>query len=198
MPFQSRFGSFKEEKNFWSFLKVKPKIYQFSYKSSFIFELKFTFCLRASETCQCKCESREWAFTQLRIFLKFQRDTWVVFIFISSNVPHLPIDPWNKNSIFHCCLWSLFYPCTASIIKRSILWFIRLMRENVLELFDQSFYQMYRNKYLLKLSFAIIYDLRFLDQIQISKAEKWARLHFLRIQDTRFSIKEIVDLSDSN
>ena len=72
------------------------------------------------------------------------------------------------------------------------------MRENVLELFDQSFYQMYRNKYLLKLSFAIIYDLRFLDQIQISKAEKWARLHFLRIQDTRFSIKEIVDLSDSN
>jgi len=46
------------------------------------------------------------------------------------------------------------------------------MRENVLELFDQSFYQMYRNKYLLKLSFPIIYDLRFLDQIQISKAEK--------------------------
>ena len=48
------------------------------------------------------------------------------------------------------------------------------MRENVLELFDQSFYQMYRNKYLLKLSFPIIYDLRFLDQIQISNAEKWA------------------------
>ena len=58
LPFQSRFGSFKEEKNFWSFLKVKPKIYQFSYKSSFIFELKFTFCLRASETCQCKCDGR--------------------------------------------------------------------------------------------------------------------------------------------
>ena len=72
------------------------------------------------------------------------------------------------------------------------------MRENVLELFDQSFYQMYRNIYLLKLSFALINDLRVLDQIQISNAEKWARLQFVGIQDTRFSIKEIVDLSDSN